>query len=613
MKSTQSNQSSKFSWLTVPTRYTFWVVTFTIAMVVAATLGAKNLYFRGDYDIFFNDNNVQLKAFEEIEATFTKSDNLVIVMAPSQGDIFQPPFLGLIQKITEDAWQIPYSTRVDSLANYQHTEAFEDDLLVEDLLLDEYPLDQARIDKVKQIAMSEPVLLHSLVSEKGDVTVVNVTLKLPEIDETAEVQEVIQHVHQLVDKYQSQYSDVEFHLAGIVAMNSAFMESAQADSSTLVPTMLLVVLVFLTLMLRSFFAVLATLLIIIFSVTATMGLSGWAGMFLSTATVNIPTLVMTLAVADCVHVIATMRYNLQQGHSKAYAIDQSVSINYMPILITSVTTAIGFLMMNVSDSPILRDFGNLAALGVMIACFLSLTLLPALLKWLPMSVKPDQQTTSNRFIDGLGDLVIKYRNALLPLSVVVIVVSAGLIPLNKVNDESVKYFDTRNDFRQAADFMEERISGMSNINIVVKSNESQGIADPAFLNTVGEFTKWLRDQPETDHVASLSDVYKRLNKNMHGDQPGYYLLPQDRELAAQYLLMYEMSLPYGLDLNNQVNIDKSSVRMVVTTQNLGSVEMIDLEDRIYEWFNSYAPQYDVLASSPSLMFAHIARPTWLAC
>lgn len=607
MKSTQSNQSSKFSWLTVPTRYTFWVVTFTIAMVVAATLGAKNLYFRGDYDIFFNDNNVQLKAFEEIEATFTKSDNLVIVMAPSQGDIFQPPFLGLIQKITEDAWQIPYSTRVDSLANYQHTEAFEDDLLVEDLLLDEYPLDQARIDKVKQIAMSEPVLLHSLVSEKGDVTVVNVTLKLPEIDETAEVQEVIQHVHQLVEKYQSQYSDVEFHLAGIVAMNSAFMESAQADSSTLVPTMLLVVLVFLTLMLRSFLAVLATLLIIIFSVTATMGLSGWAGMFLSTATVNIPTLVMTLAVADCVHVIATMRYNLQQGHSKAYAIDQSVSINYMPILITSVTTAIGFLMMNVSDSPILRDFGNLAALGVMIACFLSLTLLPALLKWLPMSVKPDQQTTSNRFIDGLGDLVIKYRNALLPLSVVVIVVSAGLIPLNKVNDESVKYFDTRNDFRQAADFMEERISGMSNINIVVKSNASQGIADPAFLNTVGEFTKWLRDQPETDHVASLSDVYKRLNKNMHGDQPGYYQLPQDRELAAQYLLMYEMSLPYGLDLNNQVNIDKSSVRMVVTTQNLGSVEMIDLEDRIYEWFNTYAPQYDVLASSPSLMFAHIGE------
>ncbi len=481
MKSTQMNKSSKFSWLTVPTRYTFWVVAFTISMVVAATLGAKNLYFRGDYDIFFQDNNKQLQAFDEIQATFAKTDNLAIVIAPRTGDVFQKPVLTLIQQLTVDAWQVPYSSRVDSLANYQHTEAFEDDLLVEDLLLEDYPLTQERIDKVRQISLAEPVLLHSLISEKGDVTVVNITLQLPEVDETAEIQEVMAHVNQILDKYQGEYTGVEFHLAGIVAMNNAFMQSAQSDSATLIPTMLVVVLVFLTIMLRSIFAVLATLTIIILSVSATMGLSGWAGMFLSTATVNIPTLVMTLAVADCVHVIATMRYNLQQGHTKAYAIDQSVAVNYMPILITSVTTAIGFLMMNMSDSPVLRDFGNLAALGVMIACFLSLTLLPALLKWLPIKVKANQQTTSNRFIDGLGNYVVRNRKLLLPVSAIVIAVSTSLIPLNQVNDESVKYFDSRNDFRRAADFMEERISGMNSISIAIKTNESQGIADPQFF------------------------------------------------------------------------------------------------------------------------------------
>ncbi|MDF4396086.1 RND family transporter, partial [Vibrio parahaemolyticus] len=136
---------------------------------------------------------------------------------------------------------------------------------------------------------------------------------------------------------------------------------------------------------------------------------------------------------------------------------------------------------------------------------------------------------------------------------------------------------------------------------------SQGIADPNFLNSVGKFTDWLRLQPETDHVATLSDVYKRLNKNMHGDDQAYYSLPQDRELAAQYLLLYEMSLPYGLDLNNQINVDKSSIKMVLTVENLGSVELVDLENRIYQWFNENAPQYDVVASSPSLMFAHIGE------
>ncbi|HCG7307690.1 efflux RND transporter permease subunit [Vibrio parahaemolyticus] len=591
----------------IPTKYSLLVLLATIFLIIVATIGGKNLYFRGDYDIFFDGTNKQLLAFDEIQTTFAKTDNLAIVIAPEYGDIFTPQTLSLIQKITVDAWQVPYSSRVDSIANYQHTEAFDDDLLVEDLLYSEYELTPDRISKVKSIALSEPVLKSALVSEKGDVTVVNITVQLPEMDKTAEVEEVVSSINAMIDRYQRAYPDVTFHKAGIIAMNHAFMTAAQDDSSTLVPTMLVVILVFLTIMLRSILSVIATLIVIIGSVMATMGISGWAGMFLSTATVNVPTLIMTLAVADCVHVIATMRQSMKNGFTKAQSIERSIALNFVPILITSVTTAIGFLMMNMSDSPVLRDFGNLSALGVMVACFLSVTLLPALLKLLPIHVKMETSQDQKHVMDRLGDFVVSQRRALLPLSVVVIVVCASLIPLNKVNDESVEYFGQRNEFRQAADFMEERISGMTNISIAIKTNESQGIAAPDFLNTIGEFSSWLRDQPETDHVATLADVYKRLNKNMHGDDEAYYSLPQERELAAQYLLLYEMSLPYGLDLNNQINVDKSSIKMVLTVANLGSVELVDLENRIYQWFTEHAPQYQVVASSPSLMFAHIGE------
>ncbi|HAS3028057.1 TPA: MMPL family transporter [Vibrio parahaemolyticus] len=591
----------------IPTKYSLLVLLATIFLIIVATIGGKNLYFRGDYDIFFDGTNKQLLAFDEIQTTFAKTDNLAIVIAPEDGDIFTPQTLSLIQKITVDAWQVPYSIRVDSIANYQHTEAFDDDLLVEDLLYSEYELTPERISKVKSIALSEPVLKSALVSEKGDVTVVNITVQLPEMDKTAEVEEVVSSINAMIDRYQRAYPDVTFHKAGIIAMNHAFMTAAQDDSSTLVPTMLVVILVFLTIMLRSILSVIATLIVIIGSVMATMGISGWAGMFLSTATVNVPTLIMTLAVADCVHVIATMRQSMKNGFTKAQSIERSIALNFVPILITSVTTAIGFLMMNMSDSPVLRDFGNLSALGVMVACFLSVTLLPALLKLLPIHVKMETSQDQKHVMDRLGDFVVSQRRALLPLSVAVIVVCASLIPLNKVNDESVEYFGQRNEFRQAADFMEERISGMTNISIAIKTNESQGIAAPDFLNTIGEFSSWLRDQPETDHVATLADVYKRLNKNMHGDDEAYYSLPQARELAAQYLLLYEMSLPYGLDLNNQINVDKSSIKMVLTVANLGSVELVDLENRIYQWFAEHAPQYQVVASSPSLMFAHIGE------
>ncbi|HDY7560969.1 TPA: RND family transporter [Vibrio vulnificus] len=607
MNHLQQSTNERTSLLAFSTRFSFWTLIISLIAIVATAMGAKNLYFRGDYNIFFDGSNAQLQAFDEIQTTFAKTDNIALVLAPKSGDVFDQRTLTQIQEMTEQAWQVPYSSRVDSLANYQHTEAVDDDLLVEDLLYQSYPLTAERIAKVRTIAMSEPLLVNALVSEKGDVAVINITMQMPGVDETAEVNEVVAYVEQMLSHYRAQYPDVTIYKAGIIAMNHSFAMAAQNDSATLVPTMLLVILVFLTLMLRSFLSVLATLVVIIGAIVATLGIVGWAGMFLHVASVNVPTLIMTLAVADCVHVIASMRHFMRQGMPKAQAIHRSVTLNFVPIIITSVTTAIGFLMMNMSDSPVLRDFGNLSALGVMIACVLSVSLLPALLNLLPVRFSAKQTAKSSDIMDKLADLVVHRRNVLLPLSIVVIAGSAALIPYNKVNDESVKYFDTSSEFRQAADFMEQRISGMTTMSIAIKTHQSQGIASPEFLAVLGEFTHWLREQPETDHVASLSDIYKRLNKNMHGDDNAYYALPAERELAAQYLLLYEMSLPFGLDLNNQVNVDKSSVKLQLTVKNLGSVELVALEERLYQWFVSHAPQYQVVASSPSLMFAHIGE------
>ncbi len=607
MNHLQQSTNERTSLLAFSTRFSFWTLIISLIAIVATAMGAKNLYFRGDYNIFFDGSNAQLQAFDEIQTTFAKTDNIALVLAPKSGDVFDQRTLTQIQEMTEQAWQVPYSSRVDSLANYQHTEAVDDDLLVEDLLYQSYPLTAERIAKVRTIAMSEPLLVNALISEKGDVAVINITMQMPGMDETSEVNEVVAYVEQMLSHYRAQYPDVTIYKAGIIAMNHSFAMAAQNDSATLVPTMLLVILVFLTLMLRSFLSVLATLVVIIGAIVATLGIVGWAGMFLHVASVNVPTLIMTLAVADCVHVIASMRHFMRQGMPKSQAIHRSVTLNFVPIIITSVTTAIGFLMMNMSDSPVLRDFGNLSALGVMIACVLSVSLLPALLNLLPVRFSAKQAAKSSDIMDKLADIVVHRRNVLLPLSIVVIAGSAALIPYNKVNDESVKYFDTSSEFRQAADFMEQRISGMTTMSIAIKTHQSQGIASPEFLAVLGEFTHWLREQPETDHVASLSDIYKRLNKNMHGDDNAYYALPAERELAAQYLLLYEMSLPFGLDLNNQVNVDKSSVKLQLTVKNLGSVELVALEERLYQWFASHAPQYQVVASSPSLMFAHIGE------
>ncbi|MCE0493286.1 efflux RND transporter permease subunit [Vibrio salinus] len=602
------------TWIVKTVRYPILSIILILTLIVLASIGAKDLTFRGDYNIFFDKGNPQLLEFNHIQAEFSKTDNLAIIIAPRNKNVFTPQTLSIIQKITNDAWQTPYSSRVDSLTNYQHTESVrneeenEDDLIVQDLVPDEFSFSEQAIQKIKQIALSEPVTKNSIVSAKGDVAVVNITVQLPEKNKTTEIVEVYDYVTNLLSKYQKQYPDTEFYRAGLVAMNYSLMDSAHQDIIKLVPMMLVVILMFLILLLRSFLSVLATLVVIITSVSATLGISGWLGMSINVATVNIPTLILTLSVADCVHIISTMRHQMLNGENKSQAIIHSLKIDVMPVLITSVTTAIGFLMMNMSDSPVLRTFGTLAGLGVMLACILSLTLLPTLLCLLPIKAESPAENKKTNRIDYLSNFIIKYRKFLLPVSVIVIISTAILIPQNRINDDSVKYFNKGSDFRQVADFMQDHISGMGTISVVINSSREHGIVDPDFLKTVENFTRWLRKQPEVDHVSSLTDILKRLNKNMHGDDRSFYRLPDNRELAAQYLLMYEMSLPYGLDLNNQINIDKSALKIQVTTENLGSDKFIDLENRIHSWFNHNninGKVHEIKESSPSLMFAHI--------
>ncbi|MCJ8269905.1 MAG: RND family transporter, partial [Psychrosphaera sp.] len=262
--------------------------------------------------------------------------------------------------------------------------------------------------------------------------------------------------------------------------------------------------------------------------------------------------------------------------------------------------------MNFSEIPPYRDLGNIVAMGCGFAFLFSVTLFPALLSVLPIKVAARKEGQSDKMA-VMADFVIKRRKLLLPLVSVAVICSTLFIPQNEINDDYVKYFDERVPFRTATDFMQENLSGMTLLEMSVKSGTANGINNPAYLKTVSDMADWLRSQPEVDHVNTITDTLKRLNKNMHGDDPAWHKLPETREMAAQYLLLYEMSLPYGLDLNDQLNVDKSSTKLVVTFKNLSSNELIAVGDRIDDWFAQNGANYALDIASPSLMFAHIGQ------
>ncbi len=217
------------------------------------------------------------------------------------------------------------------------------------------------------------------------------------------------------------------------------------------------------------------------------------------------------------------------------------------------------------------------------------------------------RSTSTTALDRLGRLVVGHHRRFLWGMVAAVALLTAFVPANELNDQFVQYFDKSTEFRRDADFANERLTGVYQLEFSLGAGESGGVSDPAYLAHLDNFEAWFKQQPETLHVSNLAETVRRLNKNMHADDPAYYRLPDSRELAAQYLLLYEMSLPYGLDLNNQLNVDKSATRFVVTLKDLTSSALRDIAARAESWLRSNAPpEMFARAASPGVMFAHIS-------
>ena len=576
----------------------------SIGLVLISAAGARNLEFTNDYRVFFSGDDPHLLAFESMQDTYSKNDNVLIALAPDDGVIFKPATLAAIADITERAWQTPFSVRVDSLSNYQHTEAQGDDLLVGDLYEDALSLGEADLERIKGIALNEPLLIHRLIAPDGKVSAVNVTVELPGLNEATEGPEVVAYIRELREYIRQTYPELKPYLTGIVMMNAAFPEASLYDMTHLIPAALGIILLLVLLQLRGFGGTVGTFLTILMSIISAMGLAGWMGIKLSPPAMSAPTIILTLAVADCVHILSNWLHKFHQGLDKKEAMSESLRINFSPVFLTSLTTAIGFLSLNFSDAPPFHDLGNISAMGVMFAWFYAVFFLPALVTLLPAKQKAESgfgTKTMNRF----ADWVVNKRRMLLPLMSFIIVATMVFIPKNELNDVFIEYFDERVEFRTDTDFVVDNLTGLYWVDYSLDSSESGGISNPEFLAQMERFSDYLLEQPEVMHVNTLTDIFKRVNKSMHADEPQWYKLPEQRDLAAQYLLLYEMSLPYGLDLNNQIDIDKRQTRLSVTLKTISTSNMLEFETRIDNWLQENTPEIRTIGASPTIMFSHI--------
>ncbi len=586
-------------------RYRWLVIALAVAVMLVLTTGLPFITASNDWRDNFEENNPHLLAYDALEDTYSATNAALIAIAPKGGSVFTREALGAVEELTEAAWHAPWSIRVDSLTNYYHSESVEDDLTVAQLVDDADSLSDDDLARIKDIALNEPSLAGRLVSHDGRVAGLVISFALPDGNSNAAVAEITDYVRNLLDKARADHPDIGYHMTGGVFVNHVMTEAVEDDMGILAPAAFLVIVSVAAILLRSLLATLSLVVVLICVIGSTMGVVGWAGLVLNAANSGVPIIIMTMAIADSVHIIETIMSGMRQGLNRHAAIVESLRDNAWPVFLTTATTMIGFLSLNASDSPPFRVLGNLVAFGMLSAFVYSMTLLPALLSVLPLRVRPGRGGRS-AFFDRFGAFVVARRTLLLWSMAAVAVALITGIPRIEMTDNWLQYLDERYEFRRDTDFVIENLSGMENLEYSLNAGREGGITDPDYLRKVNAFAEWYRAQPEVAHVQAFSDIMKRLNKNMHGDDPAFYRLPEDAELAAQYLLLYELSVPFGSDLNNRINISKSATRMTVTMLRLHSEEQRELDVRGQEWLRANGPDLATEATGLSIAGAHLS-------
>ena len=588
-------------------RQRWWLIVLTALIASVTASGMWFITIDSDLRVFFAEQDPRLLELEALENTYTKHESIIFIIAPEQGEVFTGQTLQAVKELTEASWQMPFSSRVDSITNFQFTYANQDELIVEDFFVDPGQLSNTQLEQKRQLALTEPLLVKRLLASDAATTAVIVNVIFPEKAGEA-VEQIATFARQLRDKFQNQYPDIEFFLTGSVMFDMAFSEVGRHDMLLLAPLMFLILVLVVGFAVRSVVATVATMFVVLLSMLSAMGIAGWLGISINPASANAPTIILTLAVADSVHILVTMYRLMYAGKSKNDALIESLQVNLQAVFLTSLTTAIGFLTMNFSDSPPFNDLGNIVAIGIIMAFLYSVFFLPALIAVLPVKARRAPVIAAHDFFQRLSSMVIRYQKIIIVTLSLTVAITAVLITRNVLNDNWIRYFSHNIPVRVATDVLEHRLSGSDFIEYSLPAAGPGAIADPEYLQRLEQFAQWLRQQPEVVHVYSVADIFKRLNKNMHNDDAAWYRLPASRELAAQYLLLYEMSLPLGLDLNNQINVDKSATRIIVTVKNMGTRVFRGLDQRVQQWLQKNMPEYmHVRGSGLSIVWAYLSK------
>lgn len=577
-------------------RRAWGILIVTLLVIAAGASQISRIEIRTSIDEFLNADDAVKVAYDAFLEQFGRDDIIMIVVEPDEVfDLATLDRLRAFHEALED--EVPYVREVQSLVNARETRGEADALIVGEFLED-WPSDAEALASLRARALANPLYVDFLLSREADLTVVTLELEAfaPEFDESdafsgfedtapgatdaaapprlsgQQEVEAVTAVESVVARFQA--DDFRLHAGGAPVLNTAMMRALITDivKFTLLSTALIAL--FLTLVFRRAIGVLIPLSIALLAVVGTLGVMGSVGLPFMPISEIVPSFLLSIGVGATVHLITIFLQRLEAGATREEAIVGALAHSGLPIIMTGLTTAGGLASFAAAALLPIAMFGIVAPLGILVCLALTLLLTPALLTIAPvhdLGARPrDDAPTSIRLLTRMGDVATQHAGKVLGVCAALTVIAVvGMLRLH-ISFDSLEWFPDDMPAKVASKKLDERFGGMMALELLVETDEVNGLHDPEVLQGMRRARHTLEGLQVGEitggRSVSLVDVVEEIHQALNEGRPEARIVPDERTLISQELILFENSGSDDLQdvVDTQFRVGRFTLRLPMT-------------------------------------------------
>ncbi len=610
-------------------KLTKWVTgspKLTISIILLVTLffgyNIKNIKMDPDITTSLPKNIPARVLYDKMNKIFPSKD--FILIAVESDSVFSVNFLATVYDLTKTLENLPEVYSVMSPTNIKVIRGTEEGMEVKEILTAP-PSTTQEVIRYKETLFNSDLPVENIISKDGKMIGIMVFVK-----KNIKPEEAAKHVLDYLETLNSPY---HIFASGKPVLTLYLARGMARDMGLLFPLVILLIIVILWLSFRSLRGVLIPLAVVLISVIWTIGLMALLGIPITHSTNMLPILLASIAVADGIHIVNRYYDLLKEYDTVKEAVLQTMTELNSPVILTSVTTAFGFLALNASNIGSVGQLGQFTAFGVMAAMVFSLTFIPAALVLLkrPKKIKVRKNGLLAKLAVAYSEFLITKRKYLIGFILIIIILSVFGWPQIVLENNSISNFPEDHPARISYENINKHFAGTTFLSILVEGGEPGAIKDPSILRKIDSLESFLKTMEHVGSTLSLVDFIKRMNKVLHADSDKYNVIPADsvwetgtdwveengkwiekpvkfkvagKDLVAQYLQLYEMS-GKPEDLSNLVDYNYQTTRInaFINTESSNVLREIDRKTR--EYIQTHFPKSKIELTGTSELFLAI--------